>query len=187
MSTLRRKSWKLTRVHLGPRLLSCLRRCRRLRKPLPIVLALFALIGGGVTAYSTCPRVPESTDAAQVAADMLPVATRVSGQVVKVHIAENQLVKKKGSARRAGQPGLRSAGQASRSRACHRAGQAQAASSQVQVVEASSRGDCSAPKHWYRGRQQGWQRSGPDRFGAGDGDAGGNGNAQSQARSGTSA
>lgn len=116
------------------------------RKPLPIVLALFALIGGGVTAYSYLSAGSESTDAAQVAADMLPVATRVSGQVVKVHIAENQLVKKGDLLAELDSLDYEARVKQAEAELATAQAQAQAASSQVQVVEASSRGGLLSAK-----------------------------------------
>jgi membrane fusion protein, multidrug efflux system len=58
------------------------------------------LIGGGIIVflvllyglYAFLSSGKETTDDAQVAADVVPVAARVAGQVVVVHIAENQAV-----------------------------------------------------------------------------------------------
>lgn len=125
------------------------------RKPLPIVLALFALIGGGVTAYSYLSAGSESTDAAQVAADMLPVATRVSGQVVKVHIAENQLVKKGDLLAELDSLDYEARVKQAEAELATAQAQAQAASSQVQVVEASSRGGLLSAKAMVSGTAAG--------------------------------
>jgi membrane fusion protein (multidrug efflux system) len=64
------------------------------RKPFVIlgVIALVALIAVGGYEIATHGR--ESTDDAQVAADMVPVAARVAGAVARVHIHENQAVKR---------------------------------------------------------------------------------------------
>src|SRR5580658_2607063 len=55
-------------------------------------VALALALGVGVYMLLTAGK--ESTDDAQVSADLVPVGTRVSGQVTVVHIQENQLVKK---------------------------------------------------------------------------------------------
>src|ERR1051325_4037714 len=49
------------------------------------------LIAWGAFALVTSGK--ESTDDAQVAADMVPVAARVPGQIVAVHVKENQFVR----------------------------------------------------------------------------------------------
>lgn len=54
-----------------------------------VVLAL--LIGYGIYALVTSGK--ESTDDAQVAADVVPIASRIAGQVIAVNIVENQPVK----------------------------------------------------------------------------------------------
>src|SRR5258708_36548338 len=56
------------------------------------VVALTILAGAG--GYVLVTAGEETTDDAQVAADVVPVGTRVSGQIVKVNIEENQLGKK---------------------------------------------------------------------------------------------
>src|ERR1700679_480825 len=61
----------------------------------------YVMVGGaalvlalGVGGYMLATQGTESTDDAQVSADIVPIGTRVAGQIVKVHIQENQLVKK---------------------------------------------------------------------------------------------
>ncbi len=53
-------------------------------------VVLLLLIGYGVFALMTSGK--ETTDDAQVAADVVPVAARISGQVVEVPVHENQFV-----------------------------------------------------------------------------------------------
>lgn len=64
-------------------------RARRLYLILGGLLALL-LIGFGL--YALVTRGEEDTDNAQVAADIVPVASRIAGQLVAVHVAENQQV-----------------------------------------------------------------------------------------------
>jgi membrane fusion protein (multidrug efflux system) len=67
---------------------------KRKRRPFAILgvvaLVVVAVIGG----YRLLTAGHEDTDDAQIAADMVPVATRVAGAVAHVHIKENQLVKR---------------------------------------------------------------------------------------------
>src|SRR5579859_198267 len=61
----------------------------------------YALAGGftlvlavGIAAYVLVTQGKEDTDDAQVSAAIVPVGTRVAGQIVQVSVVENQLVKK---------------------------------------------------------------------------------------------
>lgn len=54
------------------------------------IAVLVLLIGYGIYALMTSGK--ESTDDAQVAADVVPIAARISGQIVNVYIRENQPV-----------------------------------------------------------------------------------------------
>jgi membrane fusion protein (multidrug efflux system) len=61
---------------------------------------LYLIVGGavlllviGYAIYAMLTSGKETTDDAQVAADVVPVAARVSGQVLSVHVHENELVK----------------------------------------------------------------------------------------------
>ncbi|MFL5406969.1 MAG: biotin/lipoyl-binding protein, partial [Myxococcales bacterium] len=64
------------------------------RKPFLIlgVIALVVLVGvGGLAVYN---HGKESTDDAQIEADVVPIAPRIAGQVKRVAVLENQQVKK---------------------------------------------------------------------------------------------
>src|SRR6267142_930850 len=54
------------------------------------IAAAVLLIGYAIYALATSGK--ETTDDAQVAADVVPVAARVAGQVVNVYVHENQFV-----------------------------------------------------------------------------------------------
>ena len=54
------------------------------------IAVLVLLIGYGIYALVTSGK--ESTDDAQVSADVVPVAARIAGQVINVYITENQQV-----------------------------------------------------------------------------------------------
>src|SRR5207302_4411211 len=64
-------------------------RARRIYFIIAIAVAVL-LIGYAIYALMTSGK--EVTDDAQVAADVVPVAARVAGQVIAVHITENQMV-----------------------------------------------------------------------------------------------
>jgi membrane fusion protein, multidrug efflux system len=107
-----------------------------------VALALAVGVGG----YILVTQGSESTDDAQVSADIVPVGTRVAGQIVAVHIQENQLVKK-------GDPlaDIDDADYAARKKQAEAEfstaeAQAQAADAQVQVIEATSRGGLASAR-----------------------------------------
>ncbi|MDQ3282578.1 MAG: biotin/lipoyl-binding protein, partial [Acidobacteriota bacterium] len=65
------------------------RRAKRLYTILAIAVIAILLAYG---AFAVATSGKESTDDAQVAADIVPVASRVPGQVIAVHVVENQPV-----------------------------------------------------------------------------------------------
>ncbi|HEX9100687.1 MAG TPA: HlyD family secretion protein [Polyangia bacterium] len=64
------------------------------RRPFVIVGIVAGAMLLAIGAYMLATAGEEDTDDAQVAADTVPVGTRVAGQIVKVHVQENQLVHK---------------------------------------------------------------------------------------------
>src|SRR5574338_1461795 len=66
----------------------------RKRRALKIIGALAAVVIVGVLLYVLLNAGKESTDDAQVDADVVPLAPHVAGQVVAVPVVENQTVKK---------------------------------------------------------------------------------------------
>ncbi|MCU1279347.1 MAG: rane fusion component of tripartite multidrug resistance system, partial [bacterium] len=64
------------------------------RRPFVIVGLIVGVMLLAIGGYLILTMGEESTDDAQVAADTVHVGTRVSGQIVKVHVTENQLVHK---------------------------------------------------------------------------------------------
>jgi membrane fusion protein (multidrug efflux system) len=113
---------------------------RNKRRPFVVLALVIGTVLTGVAAYLIATAGEEETDDAQITSDVVPVATRVAGQVVAVRIEENQIVKKGdllaeiddadyGARLRQAEAELSSA-----------QAQAQSADAQVQVVRASSRG-----------------------------------------------
>jgi membrane fusion protein (multidrug efflux system) len=113
---------------------------RNKRRPFVVLALVIGTVLTGVAAYLIATAGEDETDDAQITSDVVPVATRVAGQVVAVRIEENQIVKKGdllaeiddadyGARLRQAEAELSSA-----------QAQAQSADAQVQVVRASSRG-----------------------------------------------
>jgi membrane fusion protein (multidrug efflux system) len=112
----------------------------RKRRPFVVlgVIAAVALIAVGGYAFLTHGR--ESTDDAQVAADMVPVSARVGGVVVRVAIHENQVVKHGDLLVELDPADLAARQQQAEAELATAEAQAQAADAQVQIVEATSKG-----------------------------------------------
>ncbi|MBV9497408.1 MAG: HlyD family secretion protein, partial [Acidobacteria bacterium] len=112
---------------------------------------LYLILGGAVGAlvliylvYTLLTRGKESTDDAQVAADVVPVAARVGGQIVNVYIKENQVVHK-------GDPMVDIDPQDAQVRVAQAQGeldtaiaQASAADARVSIAQANARGALTA-------------------------------------------
>jgi membrane fusion protein (multidrug efflux system) len=67
------------------------RRAKRLYVILAVVVVLSVVAYG---AFALATRGKETTDDAQIAADIVPVASRIPGQIVAVHVIENQPVQR---------------------------------------------------------------------------------------------
>ena len=78
----------------GPVADSALSRPRSKRRPFVVLAAIIGTVLAGVGVYTIATAGQEDTDDAQITSDVVPVATRVAGQVVAVRIEENQIVKK---------------------------------------------------------------------------------------------
>ncbi|MEO6420838.1 MAG: HlyD family secretion protein [Polyangiaceae bacterium] len=125
------------------------------RRPLLILATLVAVGVIAFGSYTVATAGQETTDDAQVAADLVAVSARVTGQVTEVSIKENQLVK-------AGEPLAKiddadfvaKVKQAEAEVASSKA-QAAAADAQVSIVEATSKGTLSSAKAAYSGSSVG--------------------------------
>jgi membrane fusion protein (multidrug efflux system) len=116
------------------------------RKPFVIlgVLAVIALVGIG--GYTVMTHGRETTDDAQIAADMVPVSARVSGVVAHVHIHENQTVKKGELLIELDAADLLAKQQQAEAELGTAEAQAQAAEAQEQIVTATSKGGLASAK-----------------------------------------
>ncbi|HLK89777.1 MAG TPA: HlyD family secretion protein [Polyangia bacterium] len=119
---------------------------KRKRRPfaiLGIVALLAVVIVGG---YSLLTAGRENTDDAQVAADMVPVGTRVAGAVAHVLIKENQLVKKGDLLVEIDPSDYDARVQQAAAELATAQAQATAAQAQVEITEATSKGGLVAAK-----------------------------------------
>jgi membrane fusion protein (multidrug efflux system) len=97
----------------------------------------------------------ESTDDAQVSADIVPIGTRVAGQIVSVSIRENQLVKKGDPIAQIDDADYIAREKQAEAELATTVAQAQAADAQVHVTEATSRGGLASAKAMVNGSSAG--------------------------------
>jgi membrane fusion protein (multidrug efflux system) len=97
----------------------------------------------------------ESTDDAQVAADIVPIAPRVQGLVKQVSVTENQVVKKGDLMVLLDDADYQARGKKAEAELATAEAQAAAADAQVQVVEASSKGGLASARAAYSGSSVG--------------------------------
>jgi membrane fusion protein, multidrug efflux system len=113
---------------------------KKKRRPFAIlgVIALVTVAVVGVYTMLTAGR--EDTDDAQIAADMVPVATRVAGAVARVHIKENQQVKRGDLLIEIDPSDYDARVQQAEAELATAQAQAAGAQAQVEIVEATSKG-----------------------------------------------
>jgi membrane fusion protein, multidrug efflux system len=112
-----------------------------------IILAIIVALGlVAWFAYHTLTRGRESTDDAQVDADVVPIAARVSGVILKVHVKDNEEVKKGQLLVEIEPSELNAKVKQTEADLAAAKAQALAADSQVAIVSASSKGNLSAAR-----------------------------------------
>lgn len=116
------------------------------RKPFLILGAVALAVLAAIALYALITGGHETTDDAQVEADVVPIAARVSGQVLKVHAAENQQVKKGDLLIELDDADLTARTKQAEAEVDTASAQAQAADSQAQVAAASARGGFSSAR-----------------------------------------
>jgi membrane fusion protein, multidrug efflux system len=133
---------------------------KRKRRPFAIlgVVALVAVAVIGTYTLMTAGR--ENTDDAQIAADMVPVATRVAGAVARVHIKENQQVKRGDLLIEIDPSDYDARVQQAQAELATAQAQAAAAEAQVEIVEATSKGGLASAKAALSGSTAGVQSAG---------------------------
>ncbi len=112
----------------------------RKRRPFLILGVIAVVAVGAVSIYAKLTGGRESTDDAQIAADIVPVSARVGGVVAQVHIGENQRVKRGDLLLELDAADLKARAQQAEAELATAQAQAQVAEAQVQIVEATSKG-----------------------------------------------
>jgi membrane fusion protein (multidrug efflux system) len=113
---------------------------RSRRRPFLILGVVAVAVLGGIAVYHFATAGREGTDDAQVSADMVPVGTRVAGAVARVHITENQQVKKGELLVEIDRADFAARARQAEAELATAQAQATAADAQVQIVEATSKG-----------------------------------------------
>ena len=122
----------------------------------------FLILGGVVVAFAAITGIyllvtanQEATDDAQVEADVVPIAARVSGQIAKRLVEDNQRVKKGDPLVQIDDADFAARGKQAEAELDTTRAQAAAADSQVQVVEASAKGGLQSARAVYSGSSVG--------------------------------
>ena len=119
---------------------NALPRPRNKRRPFVVLAAVVGTVLAAVGVYTLATAGQEDTDDAQITSDVVPVATRVAGQVVAVRIEENQVVKKGDLLAEIDEADYAARVRQAEAELSSADAQAKSADAQVQVVRASSRG-----------------------------------------------
>jgi membrane fusion protein (multidrug efflux system) len=118
----------------------------RKRRPFLVLAAIAGLAVIGVGGYLFATRGRESTDDAQIAGDIVPVAARVGGVIARVHIQENQPVKRGDPLVDLDAADLQERARQAEAELALAEAQAQSADAQVRIVEATSRGGLASAR-----------------------------------------
>ena len=113
---------------------------KKRRRPFVIVGAIVGALLLAIGGYLLLTAGEQSTDDAQIAADMVPVGTRAAGQVVKVDVRENQLVHKGDLLVEIDPADYEARVKQAEAELASQQAQAAAADAQVAVIEAGSKG-----------------------------------------------
>ncbi len=133
---------------------------RRKRRPF-VILGIVAVLAAAIIGiYTLLTAGRENTDDAQIAADVVPVATRVGGAVVRVHIKENQLVKRGDLLIEIDPADYDARVQQAEAELATATAQAAGAQAQVEIVDATSKGGLASAKAALSGSTAGVQSAG---------------------------
>ena len=125
------------------------------RRPFVVLGLIVAVTLGGIGGYTVLTAGRESTDDAQVASDTVPVGARVAGQVTRVAIRDNQLVKKGDLIATLDDADFVARVKQADAEVQSAKAQAAQADSQVAIVTATSTGNLSSAKAAYSGSSVG--------------------------------
>ena len=133
---------------------------KRGRRPF-LILGLIAVVAvGAIAVYHFATVGHEGTDDAQVAADVVPIATRVAGAVVRVHVLENKLVKRGDLLVEIDPADYDARVQQADAELSIAKAQAAVADAQVQIVDATSNGGLATARAALTGSTAGVQSAG---------------------------
>lgn len=115
-------------------------------RPYVIFGAVVAVAAVGYLGFRSLTAGKESTDNAQIAVDMVPVAARVGGQLVAVPVTDNQAVKKGDLLAQIDPSDYENKVKQAEAELLAARAQASAADAQMRIVEASSKGGLSTAR-----------------------------------------
>ena len=118
----------------------------RSRRPFIILGLIAAVVLLGIGLYSLFTAGKETTDDAQIEADVVPLAARVGGQVLAVHVQDNQRVKKGDKILELDPADYQARLEQATAEVATTVAQAQAADAQADVAEAGAKGGFSSAK-----------------------------------------
>jgi membrane fusion protein (multidrug efflux system) len=127
----------------------------RSKRPFVVLALVVATVLVSIGGYMIATAGQEETDDAQIMSDVVPVATRVSGQIVRVQIEENQRVKQGDLLAEIDDSDYRARVRRSEAELASAQAQAQSADAQVQVVRATSRGGFASAQAAFSGSSVG--------------------------------
>ncbi len=133
---------------------------KRKRRPFVILGVIAVVAAAFVGVYTLLTAGRENTDDAQIAADVVPIATRVGGAVARVHIQENQLVKRGDVLIEIDPSDYDARVQQAEAELATAAAQAAGAEAQVEIVDATSKGGFASAKAALSGSAAGVQSAG---------------------------
>jgi membrane fusion protein (multidrug efflux system) len=128
---------------------------KRSRRPFAILAGVVFLVTAGIGGYMFVTAGEQSTDDAQVSADLVPIGTRVGGQVTRIAIRENQIVKKGELIAEIDDADYVAKVRQADAELTSARAQAAAADAQVEIVGAASKGSLSSAKAAYSGSSVG--------------------------------
>jgi membrane fusion protein (multidrug efflux system) len=133
---------------------------KRKRRPFVILGVIAVLTLAIIGVYTTMTAGRENTDDAQIAADVVPIGTRVAGAIARVHVKENQLVKRGDLLIEIDPSDYDARVQQAEAELATASAQAAGAQAQVEIVDATSKGGLVSAKAALAGSNAGVQSAG---------------------------
>ncbi len=124
---------------------------RSARRPIIVLAAVVTVLVVGIGGYALATAGQENTDDAQVEADIVPIAARVGGAVLRVLVSENQVVKKGDVLLEIDPADFAARLKQAEAEVATAKAQAAVADAQVHIVEATARGGFATARALYSG------------------------------------